>query len=174
RVDGAKLMRSRTYGRVVPPATKRAHPLPQDEAWAGAGPNQSPSWAPPGSAPGTRIALSSPQPDPQRAKLPSPKVNQQHQHDTSRHAREIESTTRVEMTRVLHSFRALLLHIMRRCSVSPRYPPSQCRWALKNAPGYAINYLVRNVSRGRPKMKQLVPARSRPSLMDHPISSALG
>jgi hypothetical protein len=99
-----------------------------------------PLLGPPGSAPGTRIALSSPQPDPQRPKLPTPKVNQQHLHDTSGHAREIESTTRVEMTRVLHSFRALLLHIMRRCSVSPRYPPSQCRWALKNAPGYAINY----------------------------------
>jgi len=44
----------------------------------------------------------------------------------------------------------------------------------KEGPGYAINYSIRIVSRGRPKMKQLVPARSRPSLMDHPISSALG
>ena len=41
----------------------------------------------------------------------------------------------------------------------------------KEGPGYAVNYSVRNVSRGRPKMKQLVPARSRPSLMDHPIFS---
>jgi hypothetical protein len=37
---------------------------------------------------------------------------------------------------------------------------------------HAINYSVRNHSRGRRKMKQLVPAQSRPSLMDHPISSA--
>jgi hypothetical protein len=41
-------------------------------------------------------------------------------------------------------------------------------------PRHRINYSIRNVSRGRRKMKQLVPARPRHSLMDHPISSALG
>jgi hypothetical protein len=39
---------------------------------------------------------------------------------------------------------------------------------------HTINYSVRNDSPGRRKMKQLVPARSRPSLMDYSISSALG
>src|SRR5262245_39581094 len=78
--------------------------------------------------------ISCPQPDPQRPKLPTPKVKQQHQRDTSRHAGEIESATGVEMMHVSHSSRTLLLHIVRRCSVFPAIPHSQCRGTIRKAP----------------------------------------
>src|SRR6266550_6395435 len=50
-----------------------------------------------------RSSSSSPQPDPQRLNLLAPKVKEQHHHDTSGHAGEIESATGVEMMHISQS-----------------------------------------------------------------------
>jgi hypothetical protein len=128
-----------------------------------------------GTRPGALLAHgspSSPQPDPQRPKLPTPKVNQQQQqHDTSRHAREIESAPRVEMTHVMQSSRAPVAAYHASVLGLPRCPTSQCWWALKKTP--ATPSTIRK-GMSRAVVQRLVPARSRPSLMDHPISLRLG
>jgi hypothetical protein len=78
--------------------------------------------------------ISSPQPDPQRPNLLAPKVKEQHQHDTSGHAGEIESATGVEMMHISQSlscpvaaYRASVFGLPRElCTPMAVEPPAVC------------------------------------------------
>src|SRR5262245_26505559 len=78
--------------------------------------------------------ISSPQPDPQRPNLLAPKVKEQHQHDTSGHAGEIESATGVEMMHISQSLSCPVAAYRASVFGIPRHRRSQCRWAIKKAP----------------------------------------